>query len=114
MGRYEGYVTNDLSRGSPVPSLLDEPTVARALLPLSGLRTGIGAVTSVTNEDIIGEASMMVDDKEHLSVHREFTTGELREFARRWWWKGKKILVMMSDGCRATFPPNARQPFARA
>ena len=33
MGRYEGYegyVTNDLSRGPPVPSLLDEPSQSLA------------------------------------------------------------------------------------
>ena len=58
-------------------------------------------MTSVANVDIFGEASLTVDDKEHPSAHRESTTGELGEFARRWLWKAKKILVTM--WCRATF-----------
>jgi hypothetical protein len=59
----------------------------------------------------IDKTSMTVDDKEHRSAHQESTTGEIGEL---WLWKGKKILVMMSDGCRATFLPCARQPSARA
>ena len=78
MGRYEGYVTNDLSRGPPVPSLLDElsQTLPPSFVPKVRVRDPGGRGRVEENE-----ASMTVD-KEHPSAHRESTTGELGEFAR--------------------------------
>ena len=64
-----------MQRGLPCWQLehLNGRVPAQTTSGLRVVRTGIGAVTSVANEDVIGEASMMVD-KEHPSAHRESTT----------------------------------------